>query len=293
MIAPDPQDLDPRYRTSVWRDAWTRYWAGREDKDVASLFIPATAFGGSDHITYVEKANEAAQTMAKVRKEIELLRMTRSQAWGSAVAARVQIALSQQDYGAALAAYQEGMRNADGLLTDIAAPEEFDILLDIPVGVWPDGFAIGAKSPQPVADDEIRKKYEDLFPQETSTPTTVKVTDEPKDFVSLWSALPRKLRKRLAKAGIAKDLATLIHQETGTGPQALLELVEEGLSAPLILQRLGVFGKADGEGVPGGKSGILPEYESPVGKKGLRRPKKPPEPPSGGKSPFLRDEDSK
>jgi len=313
-VAPDPETLDPRFKTPWLRDRWTEFWAREprdepqstwrkilrwlfwfipEGKDVAAVFVPARATGlvsgGEDFFNFTENASNFASAQPKIRQYIDLLATAESFYMSTSVSASDDAYGPQENIAEAERAFESQWQRGQNRLSSWAEPRPWDLFEDITETVI-SAEGIGARRPAPVADDEMARKYAELFPEGEFTPQTGQETpreseDVPKDFPTLWKTLSRKQRKALSKAGVALDLAMLIHERVGETPRTLLSMVEEGLDSSEILERLGVFGKPSREGP---KSGTLPEGKPAPG---IQRPRKPPEPPNEGSKRFLREDD--
>ncbi len=231
-IAPDPEDLDPRIKTSWVRDQWTKYWA--REKGVASMLIPARAFGGEDFLIFIEDAIGAEQALPLIKDRAIKLETTIRTFSASAERKWEDEYAEKEDPTSADDKASETYKALEVRLMRLAKPVEYDLFEVKDPGY----YGRGEIQPTGLSDPKTARSINELFSGASEVrPTITESAQELEEkFDELWKK-DNRYKKKLFEADITREEAKAIVLTYGLSIQELAWLVGRGISKEEILEQ--------------------------------------------------------
>ncbi len=239
IATPDPEDIDPNYKTSFLRDWWTkrRY----KSEDVLSLRLPSRT-GGDDFFYFAEGGVRFINSRSRIRNRAQRISSERQTGESAAHRAEWLEYAETRNIAHAEELGQAELNISDALLRADAEPAVYDEAKEMDPGFWDhDGFEIDNKG-TPIEDvpDELREveaEFPEYHPGRPEPTQSVKELKEDtgriiQELEEEWVTFYK--RGRILEAGLNKDEAIALVVRCGISLTKLANLIGQGLSVQEI-----------------------------------------------------------
>jgi len=236
VITADPEEINPRYRTSMLRDWWTKRLF--KVKDVISLLVPSRARGGADFLPWMEDGLRFENSRSRIRlRDGRIMSQIRT---GESIEFQVlrQSYAERRDPDQAKAlAEREKEINLD-LLRAEAVEGDYDVYKVVDPGIWgPDGLEIGVPEVTP-EEATLRQVEEEFTRSQSGHPSPAQSLEELqseseriiREISQDWDSDTFYKRGRILKARLNKGEAIALCLRCGITLSDLARLLGKGMT---------------------------------------------------------------